>query len=315
MGGQSNFGVITKFKMQLFDCPPQILGGLVLYSIEQAATVTSAMERFCRKKDLPLECSVHLYALSLSPDEKALALQICYLGDPNEGKEVLRELVECAPCLDNQSKVTTYQNHQVFSDSVYRVKGIPSYWRSRYVREDVSIPIDTIVKVIEVAPVEAILVIEHYGGKVRDFPTDATAFPHRDQDFVITMVGFGFANPERRKVIVDWINASTNSLEAVLGDGSPLNYDGHDSFRSFGTNLPRLRELKRRYDPDNFFRCNVNIQPAEVNVEKTSVVIEESPERDPSNLDLTGKERRPNSHDGTGTSEISHQGLVRPPAV
>ncbi len=28
---------------------------------------------------------------------------------------------------------------------------------------------------------------------------------------------------------------------------------------AYGSNLPKLRELKKKYDPDNFFRQNVNI--------------------------------------------------------
>jgi FAD/FMN-containing dehydrogenase len=31
---------------------------------------------------------------------------------------------------------------------------------------------------------------------------------------------------------------------------------------AFGANLARLREIKQRYDPDNFFRVNYNIKPA-----------------------------------------------------
>jgi hypothetical protein len=31
---------------------------------------------------------------------------------------------------------------------------------------------------------------------------------------------------------------------------------------AYGPNLAKLRELKKKYDPDNFFRQNVNIVPA-----------------------------------------------------
>ena len=42
-----------------------------------------------------------------------------------------------------------------------------------------------------------------------------------------------------------------------------LSEEGHDTIRAaFGENYQRLTELKRKYDPTNFFRINQNIQPA-----------------------------------------------------
>lgn len=34
------------------------------------------------------------------------------------------------------------------------------------------------------------------------------------------------------------------------------------SAAAYGTNLARLAQLKQRYDPSNFFRANVNVQPS-----------------------------------------------------
>ncbi|WP_375231973.1 BBE domain-containing protein [Streptomyces sp. NWU339] len=51
-------------------------------------------------------------------------------------------------------------------------------------------------------------------------------------------------------------------------DGLSLSFDTdtrpeclHDAF---GTNLARLRQVKRAYDPDNTFRTNFPIQPADL---------------------------------------------------
>ena len=31
---------------------------------------------------------------------------------------------------------------------------------------------------------------------------------------------------------------------------------------AYGPNYPRLREIKKKYDPENFFHTNVNIRPS-----------------------------------------------------
>jgi FAD/FMN-containing dehydrogenase len=45
-----------------------------------------------------------------------------------------------------------------------------------------------------------------------------------------------------------------------------VNFLGHDEDEerlraAFGDNAERLREIKTRYDPDNYFRRNHNIEP------------------------------------------------------
>src|SRR5207248_2173332 len=64
-------------------------------------------------------------------------------------------------------------------------------------------------------------------------------------------------------------------LDAGLPDGALnywLNYLGDDQAEdairaAYGSNYERLREVKRRYDPDNVFRLNHNIAPERRRVE------------------------------------------------
>jgi FAD/FMN-containing dehydrogenase len=43
-----------------------------------------------------------------------------------------------------------------------------------------------------------------------------------------------------------------------LGDDEP----GDPAAAAYGINYKRLREIKRKYDPENFFHMNQNIRPA-----------------------------------------------------
>lgn len=39
--------------------------------------------------------------------------------------------------------------------------------------------------------------------------------------------------------------------------------EGHDRVKAtYGENYDRLRKIKKKYDPDNFFHINQNIKPA-----------------------------------------------------
>ncbi|KAA8496937.1 FAD-linked oxidoreductase [Porphyridium purpureum] len=261
-GGQSNFGIITSFRMRLFECPKEIFGGLVLYDMEDAVKVLTAFDAFASDPQCPREASTHVYSICLSPEQKLLAVQVCYLGDPKKGMQAYERLLSSAVPVDVQSKITTYQEYQVFSDEVYRIKGIPSYWRSRNVKAGTRLPVDDLVSIINSSPSEGILVIEHFGGRICEVDPSATAYRHRDSNYVFTFTGFGFQNANARKEVKNWMNNAVELLEEYLSGGSYLNYDNGPAQASFGDNLPRLRELKLKYDPMNFFRCNINILPA-----------------------------------------------------
>jgi FAD/FMN-containing dehydrogenase len=55
-------------------------------------------------------------------------------------------------------------------------------------------------------------------------------------------------------------------MEALGASDAYVNYlgdEGSSAIRaSYGANYPRLAQLKKKYDPTNFFRLNQNIVPA-----------------------------------------------------
>jgi FAD/FMN-containing dehydrogenase len=75
-------------------------------------------------------------------------------------------------------------------------------------------------------------------------------------------------NPADTDRCIGWVKDGYAALKPFQGARRYVNYlDADDSVESalssvYGPNLPRLRELKRRYDPQNVFHLNVNIPPA-----------------------------------------------------
>jgi FAD/FMN-containing dehydrogenase len=93
------------------------------------------------------------------------------------------------------------------------------------------------------------------GGAIADTPADETAFAYRTPAFQVTAMGANQAA----------LNEAWDRL-AHHFDGLYLSFDTDlrvDRLRdAFPPRvLARLRELKRRYDPENLFRDNFNIDP------------------------------------------------------
>jgi hypothetical protein len=100
------------------------------------------------------------------------------------------------------------------------------------------------------------LQIRAVGGAVADVPADATAYGWRDANFSVAAFGTAASrlDPAWERLLPHfeglYLSFETSQGEDVLARAFP---PGH---------LARLRELKRRYDPEGLFRDNFFIAPA-----------------------------------------------------
>jgi FAD/FMN-containing dehydrogenase len=113
--------------------------------------------------------------------------------------------------------------------------------------------------------------------KITSVPKDATAFYQRGAwiDWH-AMVGYG-QRVDLDEWVAEWAQRLTNKIVEVEKDdkdipdeiklGGKHGYwyagDGTDRKQIFGTNYDRLRELKKKYDPDMVFHRWFAITPAE----------------------------------------------------
>jgi hypothetical protein len=102
------------------------------------------------------------------------------------------------------------------------------------------------------------------GGAMARVPDYATAFAHRDAKMMANVAAM-YQDPSDAPEHDAW----ASSLVAALSDGQSGAYvgflgdDGEEGVRRAypPAALERLTEVKRRYDPGNLFRLNLNIQP------------------------------------------------------
>ncbi|GAB0118510.1 FAD-binding oxidoreductase [Acidisoma sp. 7E03] len=97
------------------------------------------------------------------------------------------------------------------------------------------------------------------GGAVRDVRPDATAYVHRDSDFLFEMeANWGpIDRPETVAAQRDWLADYAADMQRFLLPRSYVNFPdrGQADWKTayYGDNLSRLSAIKRRYDPGNLF--------------------------------------------------------------
>jgi FAD/FMN-containing dehydrogenase len=112
---------------------------------------------------------------------------------------------------------------------------------------------------------EALVQLRVLGGEMARVPADAAAFGWRDQPILLWLI-----TPDEDISRAADLEAWTAAFHAELAGKGAATYvnfmgdEGADGVRDAypASSYERLRELKRRYDPDNVFRANHNIWTA-----------------------------------------------------
>lgn len=271
-GGGGNFGIATEFE---FNCVPlgtHVLAGPVIWPMEQSGEVLRFYRDWVAEApDELMTIVVHRKAppLPIIPEElhgKPVVMVIpCWVGDVEEGEKFIRPLRDFGPPVADVCVVKPFQAHQAMLDPSF-VPGQWYYFKSCDVAELTDEIIDiTVERSLQISSPLTSFPIWQLGGAVARVGDDETAFNGRTAGFTYniggaTATGEGF-DEER-----EWVRSFWSALEP-WHEGVYVNFlgdEGADRIRAaYGPEkYDRLRALKRKYDPDNFFRINQNIAPA-----------------------------------------------------
>jgi FAD/FMN-containing dehydrogenase len=263
-GGGGNFGVVTSFEYRLH-AVTQVLGGLVLFPLDQAREVLRFYRDF--SQTLPDEAEAYT-ALLTAPDGKpASALILGYNGPIEEGVKVLAPARQFGKPIADLVGPVPYKARQTMLDDPNAVHGLHRYWRSAFTEQISDGLIDVLVEGAAgfSSPMSALLFFNVHGAATRISPT-ATAFAARRPQWDFDAIG-QWTDAAQSAQHIAWIRKLWERLEPHLQGSAYVNHlaadDRPEKVRaSFGANYARLRELKGVYDPTNLFRANANIAPA-----------------------------------------------------
>ncbi len=260
-GGGGNFGVAASFE---YDAHPlsTVSGGLIAFDLSDAPRVFDFFRELTA--DLPDELVVFC-GLVHAPDgsgHKIVALPTCHCGDPADGGRALDTIRTAATPLVDLLGPLPYPVMNTLLDDAFP-KGARNYWKSAFLKELSDDAVEVMLDAFRRAPsIMSGILVEHFHGAVtRVAPTD-TAFPHREPGYNLVLIA-EWLEPADDDANIAWVRQTFDALSPHMADRSYVNYlagDDLDRVRlAYGPNWERLVTLKARYDPDNLFRLNQNI--------------------------------------------------------
>jgi FAD/FMN-containing dehydrogenase len=263
-GAGANFGVAASFEYRLHPVGPRVTGGLVAHPFEKARDVL----RFYRDVTTSPPDELTAFAgLLHAPDgsAKLAGIVACHSGSLADGEKAVRGLKQFGPPIMDALAPVSYQDMNAMLDAGYP-RGALNYWKSNFLATLSDEAIDTMIACYErcPSPMSQLLLENFHGAATRVAPT-ATAFPHRTAGYNFLVLG-QWTEPADSDRCIAWARESFQAMQPFMAAGRYVNYldddEGDPGAAAYGPNFERIRQLKTKYDPDNFFHMNQNVRPA-----------------------------------------------------
>jgi FAD/FMN-containing dehydrogenase len=262
-GAGANFGVTTSFQCQLHPIGP-VAGGDIHYSLRDARAVLRSFRQLMDEAPDTFQAT-----LNLTPGERGVFLSLCHAGTENEAERTLRFLRAIAPprkeSVKRQEFATLAERPAATNPGntpAPKFRGIQTVYRDR-LSDDL---IDIIVDRLGQASPQVVMGISHYmHGQVCRVAPSATAFPLREAGGLNVRMAYTWNDPAAGQRLTHWADESLRLLRPNANERIYANFQTYQATNGpaavYSLNFPRLAAIKRKYDPQNFFRRNSNIPP------------------------------------------------------
>jgi FAD/FMN-containing dehydrogenase len=271
-GAGGNFGVVTEFEFTLQ--PVGLLyAGYISIPIASATAALRTLAGFAR--EMPPELAVFAGGPTAWVEEDATEpaegapivfdITVVYQGRQDEAERVIAPLL-ALPRVGHSLRPRTYLDAQAMSGTL--PFGLRHYWKGHFLRELDDAAIADIGRAMDGAVGSSFVLLEALSGAARHEPEGGAAFGQREARWNVSGMGI-WEDPDDDPLHIGWVRAFADDLRpaSLTGAGyanyAPVDETPERVIAAFGADrFARLGRVKRRYDPDNVFRFNLNIPPA-----------------------------------------------------
>jgi len=272
-GGGGNFGIVTSFEYRLHPVGPIVLAGPIFHPLEDAREVLRFYREFIAAAPDELTTIFNLRVappLPFLPEDvhgkPIVMVGACYAGAAEDGVEVVRPLKQFGRPIVDLLEPKPYTALQSMFDPLVP-HGWHRYWKSVELPPLTDDAIDTLVEHSSgpTSP-KSYTIVFQLGGALARVGEDETAFSQRDAAHNVNINAVWTEEDPDAERHIAWARDFFDAMQPHAGGRVYLNFLGEEGGnrvrQAYGArNYERLVELKRAYDPTNFFRLNQNIEP------------------------------------------------------
>ena len=270
-GGGGNFGVVTSF---LFQAHPAkiVFAGPIFWDAKEAKKVIGAYRDFIA--NAPEELGLFVGLKTVPPtdpfpkehwNKRACALIGAFNGPIEKGQALMASLLEKlpAPLFNWMGEMPWTAINSLFDP--FFPKGLQWYWKGDFVKALSDEAIDVHIANALKAPTPFCLMhLYPIDGAVRRVAKDATPWIARDASWSMVIAAVS-PDPKDAAALRTWGRSYWEAIHPFNLQSAYVNFMDADEADnrvqlSYGDNYKRLAAIKAKYDPNNLFRVNQNIE-------------------------------------------------------
>lgn len=271
-GGGGNFGVVTGIDYQLQPVGPEIVGGLVAWPVAEAPRVLELYRTLSEQAPPELTLVTLIRPAPPAPwlppewhGKPIIGLLACYSGKPDDGEKIVAPIKTLGKPIGDILIRRPYAQLQSLLDAT-QPKGRRYYWKSEYLGQITpDLGQRWIAQGHKILSPHSAVILFQLGGALNSLAADHSPVGNRDARYVLNIAG-AWDKAEDDEANIRWARDAWTDLKQFSTGGNYINFLTADETpervaAALGPNARRLAEVKRRWDPSNFFRINRNIVP------------------------------------------------------
>lgn len=264
-GGGGNFGAVTALEFRLHPIPPSVSFMIPVFPVDDAREIMQYADEYLKTAPRDLMVIATYWNVPELPElpkevvgAPGFSLVGCYTGPQENAKSILEPLQKVKEPIVDLSGEAPWTDVQRLLDEDYP-EGKYYYWKSLYLKELDGEALEIMKKYSLNKPsIETTIDIWFLGGAMQDVAPDETAFPNRNNSYMVAIEA-NWSDEKDNGENIQWARDLYRELKPYSAQGIYLNFPGLEEDQkemkesAYGNNLERLQEIKKKYDPAELF--------------------------------------------------------------